>query len=548
MRVLKTATIRKHRTEGGMAKSEDQSDRALSIFLFILLIYFMSQALKVHFDLISAFGPLDPRENQLWMFTDLLARGKNPYDAQFLPAYVNVYGIAEPLVVLPFAKLFGDTLWLERIVSAVCLYTSAALLVVHSRRLGLTWLAALGIAGSMLMILINSLAVTAKIDAFGLLMAVSALVIPYRYGFQMRPLLLAAFLGVIAMFTKVYFAYGFIIAIGYAFLFVSMRRALLVGLAFVAMVILAAITITWAAPLYLNLTFGVAASIGSNLFSKSPILSALRLYYVVLNTWPLWVSAIACVGAYLLAPQTAIAPRILKPFGHAMRTFQLSNWSRGLFSTPFVDYATFAFIGGGVISLYLEMHGSGGRNYYYQMLLPIALPFLGVIVTRFNPLSRRWKRHAAAIASLATLAVVFFTADTPHRNFNPFPRGQDALQWAPLERALDGAKDVLHTPEVANLVRARKLPVYNAGSADFFLTDDEATPGAPMTAKKKMWEDFVSGIARKVEAKRFDAIFTWKGNGNFVSRQQIEAFYRIESVVPLQLGFYSLTIEIWRPK
>lgn len=524
--------------------SDDQLDRAISIVLLIFLIYFVAEALKVHFDLISAPGPLDPRENQIWMFTDLLAHGQNPYDPQFLPAYVNLYGIAQPLVVLPFAKLFGDSLWLERIVSVVCLYGSAVLLAGYSRRLGLSWLAALSIAGAVLLILINSLAITAKVDAFGLLAAVAAFVVPYRYRFSLGALLAAVALGVVALYSKIYDVYGFLIAAGYTFLFISMRRALLAGVAFAIIGVIFGGVVTWAAPLYLNLTFGIAASIGSNVESLSAVRSGFRLFYIILNTWPLWLAAAACIGAYLLAPRGAAS--VVESLKRALRGLQVSDWSRG-FCTASLDYAAFAFVVGGIVSFYLEMHSSGGRNYYYQVLIPVALPFLGAVVARFDPLPERWRPHSVALASLGTLAIVFFTADTPHRNFDPFPRGQDAAQWTPLVSVLDGAKDVLHTPEVAQFVRARKLPVYNSGAAEFFLTDAEIAPAAPKSEKRKIWDDFVTGIARKVETKKFDAIFTWKGQGNFVSRQQIEASYHIENTVPLQLGFYPLTVEIWRP-
>ena len=470
--------------------SENPFDRSISIALTLLLIYFMLEALKVHFDLITAPGPLDPRENQLWMFTDLLAHGHNPYNPRFLPAYVNVYGIVEPLVALPFAKMLGgDSLLLERIISAACIYGSAALLVVYARRLGLPWLAAMGIAGSTIILLVNSLAVTGKIDAFGTLLAVATFVLAHRCQFSMTALFAAAAIGVAALFTKVYFVYGFVIVIGYTFLFISMRRAILAGLAFGAIAVLAGITATWAASLYLDLTFGIAAAIAENSHSMSSVRSALRLFYIVLNTWPLWVLAAACAGAALAVPAGAMAKNIFGPVQRVWRSLQVADLSRGLCSTT-VDYAMFAFVVGGLSSFFLEMHSSGGRNYYYQVLIPVALPFLATIVVHFNPLPQPWARHFGALACIATLATVFVTADTPHRNFHTFPRVQSASQWLPLKQVLDGAKDVLNTPEVANLVHARNLPVYNTGSADFFPTPEDLAPGAPMTEKKKIWDGF----------------------------------------------------------
>ena len=50
--------------------------------------------------------------------TDALVKGLNPYDMSLQPQLMNQYGIIYPLLVWPWAKIFGTTMLIHRMVTA----------------------------------------------------------------------------------------------------------------------------------------------------------------------------------------------------------------------------------------------------------------------------------------------------------------------------------------------------------------------------------------------------------------------------------------------
>ena len=71
----------------------------------------------------------------VWI-TRLLLEGRNPYALSELPASTNVYGIVYHLVVLPLARVFGNSFTVHRAVSVVAIAGACALLYRLLRREG----------------------------------------------------------------------------------------------------------------------------------------------------------------------------------------------------------------------------------------------------------------------------------------------------------------------------------------------------------------------------------------------------------------------------
>src|SRR5207253_771871 len=82
----------------------------------------------LHLRMIVSPAPQEMREGAIIWITRLLLEGRNPYSIAELPASTNAYGILYHLVVLPFARAFGNGYTVHRAVSAVAIAGSCALM------------------------------------------------------------------------------------------------------------------------------------------------------------------------------------------------------------------------------------------------------------------------------------------------------------------------------------------------------------------------------------------------------------------------------------
>ena len=88
----------------------------------------------LHLRMIVSPAPQEMREGAIIWITRLLLEGRNPYAIAELPASTNAYGILYHLVVLPFARAFGNGYTVHRAVSAVAIAGSSVLMYRLLRR------------------------------------------------------------------------------------------------------------------------------------------------------------------------------------------------------------------------------------------------------------------------------------------------------------------------------------------------------------------------------------------------------------------------------
>src|SRR5215510_15970113 len=86
--------------------------------------------------MVVSLAPQEMREGAVIWITRLLLEGRNPYSLAELPASTYAYGIVYHLIVLPFARLFGNGYTVHRAVSAVAIAGSCALMYRLLRRAG----------------------------------------------------------------------------------------------------------------------------------------------------------------------------------------------------------------------------------------------------------------------------------------------------------------------------------------------------------------------------------------------------------------------------
>jgi len=91
----------------------------VNYILVILALFLIIKSSFYHYNLISTDIQLEFREGAQLVFTQNLLDGKDPYAIENQPQAFYVYGPIYNLVVYPFAKVFGNTFSLHRIISGL---------------------------------------------------------------------------------------------------------------------------------------------------------------------------------------------------------------------------------------------------------------------------------------------------------------------------------------------------------------------------------------------------------------------------------------------
>ncbi len=107
--------------------------------------------------------------------TKLLTEGKNPYSLENMPVATNLFGIFYPVIVYPFAKIWGATLLIHRAVTGVSIILACIILafVMKQKNIPIWYIfSTLVIFYSSLLFLTTPISRTAALDVLLLLSSV----------------------------------------------------------------------------------------------------------------------------------------------------------------------------------------------------------------------------------------------------------------------------------------------------------------------------------------------------------------------------------------
>ena len=174
----------------------------------------------LHLRMVISPAPQEMREGAILWITRLLLEGRNPYALSELPASTNAYGIAYHLVVLPFARFFGNGYTVHRAISAAAIAGSCALMYRLLRRAGTDRV--LTSAGVMLFYAssLYFVAPLARPDGLGVLFSMASITWLFVDDLTPRRFLIGLAFAVLALLTKVYLAFPPFVMALYVFLFV----------------------------------------------------------------------------------------------------------------------------------------------------------------------------------------------------------------------------------------------------------------------------------------------------------------------------------------
>ena len=192
----------------------------------VFILYFFIYFLNYHYHIIAYPYPLAYREGGSMVSTDLLLQGKNPFDLSNNPQYMNVYGIFFNLLIFPFAKIWGPTILLHRIVTGFFLFACCLIIVAVLRKNKTPLLMSLAAGVMLYPFLLYPLTGASLLgpDSLGLFLFLMTFFVPHFLNYSKTSLIISLLFGLLAFYTKPYFLLGIGLTFSYIFLFKSKKK------------------------------------------------------------------------------------------------------------------------------------------------------------------------------------------------------------------------------------------------------------------------------------------------------------------------------------
>lgn len=470
----------------------------------------------LHLRMVVSPAPQEMREGAILWITRLLLEGRNPYTLAELPASTNAYGIAYHLVVLPFARLFGNGYTVHRAVSAAAIAGSCALIYRLLRRKGTDRvLAAVGVmlfyASSLYFV-----APLARPDGLGVLFCIASITWLFVEDLTPRWFLVGLAFAMLALLTKVYLAFPpFVISL-YVFLFVSPKRGLIYGLTTIGVSIAVLLIATMFYPAYISVS--LIDNMNSSTYYDVDHLQRQTLDWLSYSL-PL------AVGLVVLLLRAVVNSRVPRAMLRRPSPFAFASA---------VNAAVFVAVFGG--------HPGAHMTYLFQLVTPLLivalLPHLG---------EQSWAR--ALVITALPIAFVM----NAHYFPLTFGRFRDAeATAAQLSDAIRSHRRVLGSTEVAGAIALSGQPVFDSGHSQYFGTAgiDRRWPGlVPADLLRARWDSFMSEIETGITGQRFDLIIRNRRPGLIPDGLVAAHYVRIATIdVDLPWGAQHWPVDLWEPR
>lgn len=470
----------------------------------------------LHLRMVVSPAPQEMREGAILWITRLLLEGRNPYTLAELPAGTNAYGIAYHLVVLPFARLFGNGYTVHRAVSAAAIAGSCALIYRLLRRKGTDRvLAAVGVmlfyASSLYFV-----APLARPDGLGVLFCIASITWLFVEDLTPHWFLVGLAFAMLALLTKVYLAFPpFVISL-YVFLFVSPKRGLIYGLTTIGVSIAVLLIATMFYPAYISVS--LIDNMNSSTYYDVDHLQRQTLDWLSYSL-PL------AVGLVVLLLRAVVNSRVPRAMLRRPSPFAFASA---------VNAAVFVAVFGG--------HPGAHMTYLFQLVTPLLivalLPHLG---------EQSWAR--ALVITALPIAFVM----NAHYFPLTFGRFRDAeATAAQLSDAIRSHRRVLGSTEVAGAIALSGQPVFDSGHSQYFGTAgiDRRWPGlVPADLLRARWDSFMSEIETGITGQRFDLIIRNRRPGLIPDGLVAAHYVRIATIdVDFPWGAQHWPVDLWEPR
>lgn len=498
------------RWEAGLARWNRQRWAAWIGWAAILLAGLA--LLVVNIRIVAFPYQMEYREGAIVLTTQAFLKGINPWALQNNPVYINVYGFVYNFVVLPFALIFGNLIWVHRMISFLGILGQMAILglVMHKRGIEKIWIAA-----AALFLWLGQIFYTtplARPDTLGQLFFLLTIFLPILEDYSPRSLIWSAVCGLLGFFTKPYYILGLPFVACYSFLFVSKKKAVIYAGAALGVLAGAVLLVNrvWEA-YFLNVVYSHIADTNSIFcYMVQQTGKFLRDY------WALLILCLLPFAGWLLGDTGDL--RRLQP--------DLKHADTGFFQASVDPNLLYLLISAALIFFSLGRHNGTIQAYYYQLLTP----FLVILV--FEAIQKRaWLRNFAIL--LVAVNLLSQGAENLKPDFTPY----DTSAWQKLSTYLDQSKRVLNPPETSYELIRRGIPVENSGQTDYFFPIPATpTPFYPnLSAIHQTADNFNRNEQKMLEQKQFDLYLADDYNHAYLKNEQIAHNYQKIDTITLDM-------------
>lgn len=500
----------------------------LSLFLGGIVLFY-------NFRVISVETPQEFRENAILLTTNLLLDGQNPYSLKNMPTYVNVYGILYNLVVLPFAKIFGSTFLLHRLISLVFITASCILLYKALRDEQVQkWLTLVPVALLYTQMVVGGSDLLARPDSLGVFLFFFTIFIAQKLNYNFLGLALALLSSILGFLDKPYFVLGLPYVILYLFIFKSKLKALLLLTVSVFVYSFTFVVIHHFFETYfLNTIF-----INYQVAGKD--VNFLILQFITYFKWNFGIILA------LLLTQAIIFRDNLANF---IKSAPLKRINLLSLNKPFLDFNFSIYTLSLLLSLLLIIFNLGLHNGNFMTYFTHLITFPLFIIT-VKGISQERGREKMFLSLLIIINLVFWSKQmiSAHLDFNPDSKNE--IYWS---QVISKYHNVYANALFANILYDQNKPIYDNGQSEYFVNALSLNRKINLVKNAdNQYLDHVQYIKSQIEQRKFDLVLIARdvkpfGSPYFTKEELIKNYS------PIKFANYTMyngnwVIGLWVPR
>ncbi len=495
-------------------------------FAFVLL-YFAGLLLHYHYFMTAFPYPIIYREGTMMATTSQLLHGIIPYHFVDEPPYTNGYGFGYPLLVLPFAATFGNTLIIHRAVTALFIFASCAVIgfVLHKKRAHplLNLWAILTLYASLLFPLTS----TPTVDpaSTGMFFMLLTIFIPYFCNYSLSSLVISICFGGLAYYTKAYFLLGIPVMASYLFLLVSKKKAILYGAAAFLCFVVSVLIMNHFFPSYFDDCFFINYNISAQ---TTMMLVLVRQLHQFADLHLGVIIVVSIIMVYSLVHWLVSG-----------RFKAIANDLKVITQMPIDIFAGIFFAA--VLVLSMGKHYGANLWYFFQLFSP----FLVIMVAE---LTGRFKLWPVLFSFLLIYNLYSLTAKDDYKFFVDSKTG-----WKTIEMLIKSNVSIFNSSLTAPLLIQENKEIYDDGAEFYagggkrtgffakFLKDDPRVINTEVS--------FFQRVQSMIQYKQFDLIMIEAGYASVILPKAVANYYKVVGSIfvfaPQDRRIYMMTV--WKP-
>jgi len=517
--------------------------RATQIIFALFLIFFAIRLLLYHYHLVIFPYPNTLREGAMMTSTQALVQGLNPYDMSLQPRWMNQYGIIYPLLVWPWAKLWGTTILIHRLVIAFFLLASCLLMFFVLKR---TKVPVLLNIWAVLMLYSSFLypgTSTPTIDPgiVGIFFFLLTLFIPWFCKYSYPSLMISVICGLLAFYTKTYTFLGVLFMLSYLFLFISKIKSIFYGFSLFVLSTISIVLVNSVLPAYFDNCFF------SHINMEHSWASMERLHVQMVMYKDLHEPIFILLGLFILGFGFKYLRNnswdiIKKTIASVFLSFRINKIKEPLITIKLPLPIYIALCSSFVLYMSLGRHSGAMLWYFFQLLSPFLLAGAVWIFSRYA----YWP---FLCVPFLVWNLYIMTADQDYRLFDKNMTG-----WSQISMLISQHHIILNSPLIAPILIEQKKDVFDDGQAEYFLTGGDRTGWMKGLFKKDERVSmqltlFFYNIRRMIENKEYDLIILQPSLLPLGVADDIRRYYKFEGQIllyaPADRRPYALTV--WLP-